>query len=141
MEDKGFVGPYPPAISISMITHGKPSHYFKNKCRCPECTKAATDWTKQRMERLYEERLAKAKDAPCLDCGGRFPPECMDFDHIPERGKKVTSVARAARRFSQKRFEEELAKCELVCANCHRIRTRERGSDRGGFSGWRKDED
>jgi len=60
-----------------------------------------------------------------MDCGGRFPPECMDFDHV--RGDKdfnVSHVAKAVKNFDLLRAE--IAKCDLVCANCHRIRTRSR---------------
>ena len=69
------------------------------------------------------ERLRKLKDAPCMDCGNRFPPECMDFDHV--RGVKAFEISRAAAR-TEEAVRAELAKCDLVCANCHRIRTRKR---------------
>ena len=57
---------------------------------------------------------------PCVDCGGNFPPECMDWDHI--KGTKRRAVAKI-RGNSQKYILDEIEKCELVCANCHRIRT------------------
>lgn len=62
------------------------------------------------------------KDKPCLDCGREFPPCAMQFDHV--RGKKIMNVSRMAKRtFSRKKLLAEIAKCELVCANCHAIRT------------------
>ena len=64
--------------------------------------------------------LDSLKDVPCIDCGGRFPPECMDFDHV--RGEKSFNVGHGADR-SQIQLAAEIAKCEVVCANCHRIRT------------------
>ena len=63
------------------------------------------------------------KASPCLDCGNCFPPECMDFDHV--RGVKVFSIGQ----FGQRKLDHviaEIAKCDLVCANCHRVRTRKR---------------
>lgn len=73
--------------------------------------------------------LVSLKDAPCTDCGGRFPSYCMDFDHV--RGIKVASVsAMLNRSASRERILAEIAKCELVCANCHRIRTFGRGQHR-----------
>ena len=48
----------------------------------------------------------------------------MDFDHI--RGKKLHNVAWLVN-VSERRLLEEIAKCDLVCANCHRIRTARRG--------------
>ena len=66
------------------------------------------------------------KDNPCLDCKLHFPPVCMDFDHIPGRGKKEFEISVTGRRTSTKRLLEEIAKCEVICSNCHRIRTKER---------------
>ena len=66
------------------------------------------------------------KSAPCLDCGSAFPPECMDFDHV--RGVKVGNVATLIHRAGREKVMEEIAKCELICANCHRIRTASRRS-------------
>lgn len=56
---------------------------------------------------------------PCADCGGVFPPVCMDFDHV--RGEKLCNVAKMGT-YAWSRVLEEIAKCDLVCANCHRIR-------------------
>jgi hypothetical protein len=60
-----------------------------------------------------------------MDCGGRFPPECMDFDHV--RGEKISSVSHMiTRNASKNAIFSEIEKCEIVCANCHRIRTKSR---------------
>ena len=76
------------------------------------------------------KRIDKIKAAPCMDCGGVFPPECMDFDHRPGEGKFM-SVGRMYM-MNPTRLAAEIAKCDLVCANCHRVRTRARGQ-----GGWR----
>ncbi len=55
---------------------------------------------------------------PCLDCGGHHKPCQMDFDHLHS---KVSNVARLVGGPSDK-LQNELAKCHLVCANCHRTR-------------------
>lgn len=60
------------------------------------------------------------KSQPCADCKKNYPPVCMDFDHV--RGQKIASIGRMYM-FSWEKLQEELIKCELVCANCHRIRT------------------
>ena len=69
--------------------------------------------------------LGRLKAAPCTDCGRSFPPECMDFDHVPERGPKLFSLAGSHCRKIED-IVEELAKCDLVCACCHRTRTKNR---------------
>jgi hypothetical protein len=68
--------------------------------------------------RLWLDGL-KAK--PCQDCGGTFPPECMDFDHKPgfEKRRKVAGLFTC----SKAKVLSEIEKCDLVCANCHRTRT------------------
>jgi len=58
----------------------------------------------------------------CIDCGGEFHPVCMDFDHR-EPMKKSYNIAAMLNTHSLGRIMEELDKCDLVCANCHRLRT------------------
>lgn len=72
----------------------------------------------------YRKRwLNDLKSVPCADCGWEYPPECMDFDHVKgEKLKNVSALIGAA----QEILEEEIEKCEVVCANCHRIRTKSR---------------
>ena len=49
-----------------------------------------------------------------------FPPQAMDFDHV--YGPKVKQVSNMYS-YSQAKILAEVAKCELVFTNCHRIRT------------------
>lgn len=95
-------------------------HYQANKARLREGMKG-------RVERI-RAMVNGLKAHPCMDCGGTFPPVCMDFDHV--EGEKFDGVSRMVRRgFSEDRILAEVAKCELVCANCHRIRTASRGEN------------
>ena len=74
--------------------------------------------------------VRQAKNRPCKDCGGVFPACCMDFDHV--KGLKKFGLSNAHRRFSIEKIEQEIKKCEVVCSNCHRIRTERRlGSSTG----------
>ena len=68
-------------------------------------------------------KAAKAK--PCADCGQTFPSVCMDFDHRPGEVKAVNLSA--ARSLKPATINAEIAKCDVVCACCHRIRTAKRG--------------
>jgi hypothetical protein len=45
----------------------------------------------------------------------------MDFDHV--RGVKHANVMELIPTLSKKKIDLEIAKCEIVCSNCHRIRT------------------
>lgn len=70
--------------------------------------------------RSNQEWINSIKDKPCADCGKTFPSCCMDFDHV--RGKKFKGIGRMVG-FSEARILEEIAKCDVVCACCHRVRT------------------
>ena len=62
------------------------------------------------------------RNNPCTDCGSTYPFYVMDLDHI--RGTKLMDISRlVSRGASLSKLSTEIAKCDLVCANCHRIRT------------------
>ncbi len=62
------------------------------------------------------------KTEPCMDCGQSYAPYVMDFDHV--RGEKVANVGRLVTRGKPlNMIMDEIDKCDLVCANCHRGRT------------------
>jgi hypothetical protein len=46
----------------------------------------------------------------------------MDFDHLSDKQLNVSQMVT----YSDARFQAEIAKCEMVCANCHRLRTQTR---------------
>lgn len=65
------------------------------------------------------------KDKPCADCQGRFPVVCMDFDHV--HGGKLMDVSRMILHdYPMAKILAEIELCDLVCANCHRIRSQRR---------------
>lgn len=124
----------------------KAASFNKNSTRkdglmsvCRECAKAYHDeWRKtprvaeRRRERVAKIRARNAKiinefrSVPCTDCGKTFPPYCMDFDHV--RGTKRGDVTELGMRdaCSVEVLKAEIAKCEVVDAICHRIRTHTR---------------
>lgn len=88
-------------------------HYAENKDKYAESLKAS------RQNR--KEKLNELKSGPCMDCNIKYPPYVMDWDHVS--GEKVERVSRMVRGWSWQAVLNEIAKCELVCSNCHRIRT------------------
>jgi integrase len=84
---------------------------------------------KENKERILDYLIERYGDTPCMDCGGEFEWCSMDFDHRPGETKelKIGSVggAKATLQYIA-RVEKEIAKCDLVCANCHRVRTKDR---------------
>lgn len=69
---------------------------------------------------LIEYKLTKG----CADCGFKAHPAALDFDHLP--GFEKRQQIRSGQSFGWVALQEEVAKCEVVCANCHRIRTADR---------------
>jgi hypothetical protein len=66
---------------------------------------------------------ASLKDGkPCADCGQTFHPAAMQWDHRPGT-LKVDDLSNLRATTSKRRVLEEIAKCDLVCANCHALRT------------------
>src|SRR5436190_17298325 len=64
------------------------------------------------------------KSIPCQDCHQCFPPECMDFDH--RDGESKLGIIATMKTLLIDKLQAEVMKCDLVCSNCHRIRTRKR---------------
>jgi hypothetical protein len=72
--------------------------------------------------RKIKEFLANYKlDRGCQDCGYSKHHTALDFDHVT--GIKSINVCFAK---SIAMAKKEIKKCEVVCSNCHRIRTYER---------------
>jgi len=79
------------------------------------------------LSRYIQELKSKT---PCMDCKINYPYYVMDFDHV--RGRKHKNVMELIPTLSKKKIDEEIAKCEIVCSNCHRIRTHQRKMKKAG---------
>jgi ribosomal protein S27AE len=79
------------------------------------------------QKRLYrlevKEWYRNLKRRPCADCGGVFHPAAMEWDHRPGVVKTSDISSLVERTRSRRRVLAEIAKCDLVCANCHAVRT------------------
>lgn len=72
---------------------------------------------KQRTKRW----LAGLKESlGCADCGENNHI-VLDFDHLRDKKYNISRMVHDG--FSVKAIKKEIEKCEVVCANCHRIRT------------------
>lgn len=79
--------------------------------------------SREQRKRRYE-KLAVIKSQPCADCGVQYSPWVMQFDHV--RGAKLGTISNMVTRASWAEILEEVSKCDVVCANCHAMRTFER---------------
>lgn len=79
--------------------------------------------SKAAREKRYK-KFYKLKSKPCMDCGGEYIPTAMHFDHIGT--DKEYDIASMLCQNSWETIEKEIAKCDLVCGNCHALRTARR---------------
>jgi hypothetical protein len=104
----------------------KPSdQFYQRKSRdgyshhCIECERKRMGDKRERNKlRIYALKEA----SPCKDCGLKYPHYVMDFDHIGDDKKSGLSEL-VNSRASWETILKEISKCDLICSNCHRVRT------------------
>ena len=126
--------------------HGTVARYGRG-CRCERCCAANTErhrrWRQQtprkqksniaamaafrQQRREFVDSLKLAQG--CVDCGFSAHPAALHFDHIDSTQKSGHISRLYTARMD--RLMAEIAKCEVVCANCHAIRTAARGYSGG----------
>lgn len=90
------------------------------------------DKTKDRTNRIRTKQsryLWELKESSgCVDCREKYPHYMLEFDHLPGH-QKLGSPTDMARNYNMQKALEEVTKCDIVCANCHKIRTWQRYVD------------
>lgn len=89
------------------------AHYRKNRAAylssASESNQRRTEWYRS------------LKDGECADCGKKYHHAVMQWDHLEDKTNGVSAL------FVQGRSKDvilaEIKKCDLVCANCHAMRT------------------
>jgi 5-methylcytosine-specific restriction endonuclease McrA len=74
----------------------------------------------KRLRRKYWLNKYKMQKG-CIRCGYNASPYALDFDHI-EPSSKILSPSRMFL-YTLKKLMDEIRKCQLLCRNCHGIRT------------------
>ena len=120
--------------------------HTRRQSYCRECgNQAWREWyrsepnRKRHLEQLSRRRIRRIernrrlvrwlKSAPCTDCQGVYPSHVMDFDHIESKSREIPYLVYSS---STETLIEELKKCQVVCANCHRQRTERRRTTQSG---------
>jgi len=78
---------------------------------------------KKRKQSIRDLVYKIKNETPCTDCKVQYPYYVTDFDHL---GDKVTTVSQLINKGNISKVKDEIKKCEIVCSNCHRIRTHKR---------------
>src|SRR5260370_1374761 len=86
--------------------------------------RAATKFM-QRSHEASKKLLQSLKEKPCKDCGKSYPHYVMEFDHLVPRNGGPT-IAALSQKLGQAKLLAIASECDVVCANCHKIRTHNR---------------
>jgi len=100
---------------------------------CKECSKkyfgkyykGNTQRYRARAAKVQQEAILFIRDSkdnqPCKVCNTRYPHYVLDYHHRDSTSKidNIMSLASAGKQ----KVAEEMAKCDLICSNCHRFRT------------------
>jgi hypothetical protein len=115
----------------------------KRHSRCKSChSKEHSEYHQRNKEKMleykFDRQVRKREEArayvinyllthPCVDCGEK-DPLVLTFDHV--RGEKRMNIAELVNRgYLLESIQEEIAKCDVGCANCHmRIEKQRRGT-------------
>ena len=120
-----------------------PYRSLQRQTRQRICLLCQREYTNEWYSRNRQSQIAKAKirnrhatadlkkrvraylfDHPCVDCG-ETDPDVLDFDHLRDKRANMSTLVQYG--VSWKTVQDEIAKCEVRCANCHRRRTARNG--------------
>lgn len=108
----------------------------KKNCFSTRCKQCDAKYKKASYQKHREKRIAqsanrkklfllefrKFKEKPCIDCSIQYHPAAMHWHHKPGL-PKVNNVGTLVNQGKREAALAEIAKCELLCANCHAVRT------------------
>ena len=92
--------------------------YYKNSCLKEGYREKLRQQTNQRNKKIKKFLADYKLSKGCKDCGYKLHHAALEFDHI--KGKKQFNICLAK---SIGQAIKEIEKCEVVCSNCHRIRS------------------
>jgi hypothetical protein len=137
-------------------TRAKYQYHRKRGEHCQMCLEAATEWSRKqkgsqprvirpspavrkqdRKDWLIDQKMSRVA---CLDCGLKVEPHItyvFDYDHRDPHLKSFT-ISQHLHSYTEYVLLQEMSKCDLVCANCHRHRTNNQQRT-GILTGYRKD--
>jgi len=122
-----------------LLPCGTSAAYGRHRKRgenCELCKKAHTEYMRSRRKPVkgnavtrIKGRIAiideKLRRGACMDCQMQVTREnyvCFDFDQRDPMQKSF-QISAKSRDVAEATLQAEFAKCDLVCANCHRLRT------------------
>jgi hypothetical protein len=108
--------------SCMKVYHRK---WYRESYKFNKKRKTSTEHQHEKMKRSRLYSLNYLKTHPCVDCG-ETDPVVLEYDHVDKsvKYKRRTRVFYLVQHgYSQQRIDEEISRCEVRCANCHRRKT------------------
>ena len=129
---------------LKLYAEGKSYNQIANILGCAKstvsyhCGKGQKEKTLNRQKQSRHRNIAFIREHKqgkrCADCREDYPYWMLEFDHLPEHKKLFTIGGRRARDFTIQQIIEEIAKCDVVCSNCHKNRTYWRQNKNGEYA-------
>lgn len=116
-------------LTLSLDSFAKKGKGYQSNCKTcrnkknRERYQKDKSWYQERNRKrreLFSSTIRQYKEQPCADCKTEYPYYVMDFDHREEKEFNLGHIYKIK---SLKHLMEEIEKCDIVCSNCHRIRT------------------
>jgi len=87
----------------------------------------------QQLQKKHREEIKEyirnyKESAGCVDCEEKYPYFILDLDHLRDKEFNLSRFWKVTKDFEK--VKKEIEKCEVVCANCHRIRTHSRSKNK-----------
>jgi len=86
---------------------------------CKTCLRQYNNNLDRKLRTSKAYIISQKDNKQCTDCKRNFRYWILDFDHLENKTFSINKIQNRSLNF----IKQEIAKCELVCANCHRIRT------------------
>lgn len=93
-------------------------HYLKNKEKYLQKAKIYDEINKEKITKYIVDYLLLN---PCIDCG-ESDPIVLEFDHRENKRYSISNMMTSGS-YPLQTVIEEIKKCDVRCANCHRRRT------------------
>ena len=109
-------------LNKEKISEKKAEYYKLNKEKIGEKRAEHYQLNKEKRAEYIKEKKAYCIEylgGKCVKCGAT---ERLEFDHIKREGKKYEISAKLSYKFDN--LKEELDKCQLLCYDCHKIKTK-----------------
>ena len=97
---------------------GRQSHTYHSMCNQCLYIRYTRPTAMKKTEVVQNYKLTEG----CTDCGYNAHAEALEFDHRPGV-EKLFNIGEKIGSYSIEKIWAEIAKCDVVCANCHAVRT------------------